>query len=115
MAALAYRAWTPPCACPREPTRQGRFEPILARFSRGQRGYALEAFAAKGLTSRLRAAFVQQVLTNLAAAGYFLEGQEEKVVGEEIQTKYVLKDGLGRWPSSWWCARGRAGVRLWEK
>lgn len=70
-------------------------EPILLRFPEAK-GYALEAFAAKGIASRLHAAFVQQVLTHLAAAGYFLEGQEEKVVGGEVRTKYVLKDGLGR-------------------
>jgi len=70
-------------------------EPILVRFPEA-RGYALEAYAARGLASRLHAAFVQQVLTAFAAAGYFLESQEEKVVVGEVRTKYVLKDGLGR-------------------
>ncbi|MGC8967811.1 MAG: hypothetical protein ACP5JV_05745 [Thermus sp.] len=70
-------------------------EPILARFPEAK-GYALETFAAKGLTSRLHAAFIHQVLTNLAAAGYFLESQEEKVVDGETRTKYLLKDGMGR-------------------
>ena len=58
----------------------------------GARGYALEVYAAKGLASRLHAAFVQQVLTAFAAAGYFVEAQEEKVVDD------LLKDGLG-WPA----------------
>jgi len=70
-------------------------EPILARFPEA-RGYALEAYAARGLASRLHAAFVQQVLTAFAAAGYFVETQEEKVVDGEVRTKYLLKDGLGR-------------------
>jgi hypothetical protein len=70
-------------------------EPILARFPEA-RGYALEVYAARGLASRLHAAFVQQVLTAFAAAGYFVEAQEEKVVDGEVRTKYVLKDGLGR-------------------
>jgi len=60
-------------------------EPILARFPEA-RGYALEVYAAKGLASRLHAAFVQQVLTAFAAAGYFVEAQEEKVVDGEVQT-----------------------------
>lgn len=70
-------------------------EPLLSRFPEA-RGYALEAFVAKGIASRLHAAFVQQVLTAFAAAGYFLEGQEEKVVEGEVRTKYALKDSLGR-------------------
>ncbi|AEV16291.1 MAG: hypothetical protein NZ846_08450 [Thermus sp.] len=70
-------------------------EPLLQRFPEA-RGYTLEAFAAKGIASRLHAAFVQQVLTGFAAAGYFLESQEEKVVAGEVRTKYVLKDSLGR-------------------
>jgi hypothetical protein len=72
-------------------------EPILARFPEA-RGYALEVYAAKGLASRLHAAFVQQVLTAFAAAGYFVEAQEEKVVDREVRTKYLLKDGPG-WPA----------------
>ncbi|GAB5602176.1 hypothetical protein FJNA_07010 [Thermus sp. FJN-A] len=70
-------------------------DPLLLRFPEAK-GYALEAFAAKGIASRLHAAFVQQVLTAFAAAGYFVEGQEEKVVDGEVRTKYVLKDSLGR-------------------
>lgn len=70
-------------------------DPLLSRFPEAK-GYTLEAFAAKGIASRLHAAFVQQVLTAFAAAGYFLEGQEEKVVAGEVRTKYVLKDSLGR-------------------
>ncbi|MEZ0347757.1 MAG: hypothetical protein ABWJ90_04515 [Thermus sp.] len=70
-------------------------EPLLARFPEAK-GYALEAFAAKGIAARLHATFVQQVLTAFAAAGYFVEAQEERVVDGEIRTKYVLKDSLGR-------------------
>ncbi|APD08355.1 MULTISPECIES: hypothetical protein [Thermus] len=70
-------------------------EPLLARFPEAK-GYALEAFAAKGVAARLHAAFVQQVLTAFAAAGYLLESQEERVVDGEVRTKYVLKDSLGR-------------------
>jgi hypothetical protein len=67
----------------------------LARFPEA-RGYALEVYAAKGLASRLHAAFVQQIITAFAAAGYFVEAQEEKVVDGEVRTKYLLKDGPGR-------------------
>lgn len=70
-------------------------EPLLQRFPEAK-GYALEAFAARGIASRLHAAFVQQVLTAFAAAGYFVESQEEKVVDGELRTKYLLKDSLGR-------------------
>lgn len=70
-------------------------EPLLQRFPEAK-GYALEAFVAKGIASRLHAAFVQQVLTAFAAAGYFVESREEKVVEGEVRTKYLLKDSLGR-------------------
>ncbi|WP_117236863.1 hypothetical protein [Thermus sediminis] len=70
-------------------------EPILARFPEA-RGYNLEVYAARGLASQLHAAFIQQVLTAFAAAGYFLERQEERTVDGEVRTKYVLNDGLGR-------------------
>ncbi len=70
-------------------------EPLLQRFPEAK-GYALEAFVARGIASRLHAAFVQQVLTAFAAVGYFVEGQEEKVVDGEVRTKYLLRDSLGR-------------------
>ncbi len=70
----------------------------MARFPEA-RGYALEVYAAKGLASHLHAAFVQQVLTAFAAAGYFVEAQEEKVVDGEVRTKCLLKDGLGLRPA----------------
>ncbi|MFC0595204.1 hypothetical protein ACFFFP_03305 [Thermus composti] len=70
-------------------------EPLLLRFPEAK-GYALEAFAVKGVAARLHAAFIQQVLTAFAAAGYLVESQEEKVVEGEVRTKYVLKDSLGR-------------------
>ncbi len=70
-------------------------EPLLLRFPEAK-GYALEAFVAKGIASRLHAAFVQQVLTSFAAAGYFVERQEEKTVDGEVRSLYLLKDSLGR-------------------
>jgi hypothetical protein len=81
----------------------------------GARGYALEVYAAKGLASRLHAAFVQQVLTAFATAGYFVEAQEEKVVDGEVRTRYLLKDGLGR-PAlpPRGAEGGGVGLRLWQ-
>lgn len=70
-------------------------EPLLLRFPEAK-GYALEAFVAKGIASRLHAAFIQQVLTGFAAAGYLVERQEEKTVGGEVRSLYLLKDSLGR-------------------
>ncbi len=70
-------------------------EPLLQRFPEAK-GYALEAFVAKGIASRLHAAFVQQVLTSFAAAGYFVERQEEKTIDGEVRSLYLLKDSLGR-------------------
>lgn len=70
-------------------------DPLLLRFPEAK-GYALEAFVAKGIASRLHAAFVQQVLTSFAAAGYFVEKQEERTVDGEVRSLYLLKDSLGR-------------------
>ncbi len=62
VAALAS-SLDPAVRLPQGTYRARGLEPILARFPEAK-GYTLEAFAAKGLTSRLHAAFVQQVLTN---------------------------------------------------
>ncbi|RDI95738.1 hypothetical protein DV704_05550 [Meiothermus sp. QL-1] len=70
-------------------------EAILARIPDASR-FRLEVYAARGLAARLHAGFVQQILTGFAAAGYFVERQEEVQVLGELRTRYDLKDGAGQ-------------------
>ncbi|HEU4741497.1 MAG TPA: hypothetical protein VFS50_07880 [Meiothermus sp.] len=68
---------------------------ILARMPDAAK-FNLEVFAAKGVAVRLQPAFIQQVLTSFAAAGYLLEGQQERNVSGEAQTRYNLSDASGK-------------------
>ena len=68
---------------------------ILARMPDAAR-FNLEVFAAKGVATRLQPAFIQQVLTNFVAAGYLLEGQQERNLNGETQTRYNLSDASGK-------------------
>lgn len=76
--------------------RAGRgSEAIVARIPDAGR-FNLEVYAARGLAARLQAGFVQQILTGFAAAGYFVENQQETQVAGEIRTRYDLKDSTGK-------------------
>lgn len=70
-------------------------EAILARIPDASR-FNLEVYAAKGLAARLQAGFVQQILTSFAAAGYFVESQQESQAAGEVRTRYNLRDELGQ-------------------
>ena len=70
-------------------------EAIVARIPDASR-FNLEVYAARGLAARLQAGFVQQILTGFAAAGYFVENQQENQVAGEARTRYDLKDSMGR-------------------
>ncbi|MCS7067012.1 MAG: hypothetical protein N2Z75_02050 [Meiothermus sp.] len=76
--------------------RAGRgSEAIVARIPDASR-FNLEVYAARGLAARLQAGFVQQILTGFAAAGYFVENQQETQVAGEIRTRYDLLDSAGK-------------------
>jgi hypothetical protein len=68
---------------------------ILARLPDASK-FNLEVYAAKGITANLQPAFVQQILTNFAAAGYLLNNQEQSVVNGEARTRYNLSDEGGK-------------------
>lgn len=70
-------------------------EAILARIPDASR-FNLEVYAAKGLAARLQPGFVQQILTGFAAAGYFVETQQESQFAGELRTRYNLRDELGK-------------------
>lgn len=70
-------------------------EAILARMPDASR-FNLEVYAARGLTANLQPAFVQQILTNFAAAGYLLNNQETVMVNGETRTRYNLSDESGK-------------------
>ncbi len=76
--------------------RAGRgSEAIVARIPDASR-FNLEVYAARGLAARLQPGFVQQILTGFAAAGYFVENQQETQVAGETRTRYDLKDAAGK-------------------
>lgn len=70
-------------------------EAILARIPDASR-FNLEVYAAKGLAAWLQPGFVQQILTGFAAAGYFVETQQESQFAGELRTRYNLRDELGK-------------------
>ena len=55
-----------------------------------------ELYVAKGLATRLADAFVIQLETNFAAAGYFKSGSGSQTVGGEVRTKSMFDDGAGK-------------------
>ncbi len=76
--------------------RAGRgSEAILVRIPDASR-FNLEVYAARGLAARLQPGFVQQILTGFAAAGYFVENQQETQLMGETRTRYDLKDSAGK-------------------
>lgn len=70
-------------------------EAIVARIPDASR-FNLEIYAARGVAARLQPGFVQQILTGFAAAGYFVENQQETQVAGEVRTRYNLRDEAGK-------------------
>jgi len=70
-------------------------EAIVARIPDASR-FNLEVYAARGVAARLQPGFVQQILTGFAAAGYFVENQQETQVAGEVRTRYNLRNETGR-------------------
>lgn len=76
--------------------RAGRgSDAIVARIA-DRANFNLEVYVAKGVAARLQPAFVQQISTSFAVAGYFLQGTQQSVVGGETQTRYNFLDENGR-------------------
>ncbi len=64
---------------------------------RGRAGFSnWEAYAAKGIARNLRNAYVHQVTTSFALAGYLLGEQKSFKVGQEKHTRYVFESPNGR-------------------
>ncbi|WP_337868086.1 hypothetical protein [Meiothermus sp.] len=70
-------------------------EAIVARIPDASR-FNLEVYAARGVAARLQPGFVQQILTGFAAAGYFVENQQETQVAGEVRARYNLRDEAGK-------------------
>jgi hypothetical protein len=77
--------------------RAGRgSEAIIARIPDASR-FNLEVYAARGIASRLHDAFVMQIITGFASAGYLQEGwpRTQQLEGE-TRTRYDFRDDSGR-------------------
>lgn len=71
-------------------------EAIVARIPDAAR-FNLEVYAAKGIAARLHDAFVAQIMTSFAAAGYLQDGwPQTQQVGGETRTRYNFSDESGR-------------------
>jgi len=70
-------------------------EAIIARLPDASR-FNLEVYAARGISANLQPAFVQQILTNFASAGYLLNNQQQTVVNGETRTRYDLSYDSGK-------------------
>lgn len=71
-------------------------EAIIARIPDAAR-FNLEVYAARGIASRLHDAFVVQIMTGFASAGYLQEGwPQTQQVGGETRTRYDFRDDSGK-------------------
>lgn len=68
---------------------------LIARVPNHRHYTAWEAYTATGLAAHLQPAFVQQLATSLAVAGYFLTAQSERQVGGETHTHYLFTGDAG--------------------
>ncbi|WP_018466830.1 hypothetical protein [Calidithermus timidus] len=71
-------------------------EAIVARIPDAAR-FDLEVYAARGIASRLHDAFVMQIMTSFASAGYLQEGwPQTQQIGGETRTRYDFRDDSGK-------------------
>jgi hypothetical protein len=68
---------------------------IIAKVPGNQNYSDWEVYTATGVAANLQPAFVNQVTTSFAGAGYFLSDQSEKTSGTATHTKYVFVDDVG--------------------
>ncbi len=66
---------------------------IIAKVPNAENFSNWEVYTATGVVAALQLAFVQQLFTSFAGAGYFLAEQSEKAVGMEKHTQYIFEDG----------------------
>lgn len=67
----------------------------IGKVRDAQRWTDWEAYVARGLAARLRPAFVHQVATSFAAAGYFEQAREQRNAGAETHTRIVFQNDAG--------------------
>ena len=70
-------------------------EQIIAKVNNAEGFTSWEVYTASGIMAALQPAFVQQLSTSFAGAGYFIVEQSEQTVGMEKHTRYIFEDGLG--------------------
>jgi hypothetical protein len=68
---------------------------IIAKVPGNQNYSDWEVYTASGIVANLQPAFVNQVSSSFAGAGYFLSDQSEKTVGGTKHTEYVFTDDAG--------------------
>jgi hypothetical protein len=68
---------------------------IIAKVPGHQSYSAWEVYTATGVAANLQPAFVNQVSSSFAGAGFFVAEQSEKTVGSATHTQYVFTDDLG--------------------
>ena len=69
-------------------------EQIIAKVDNAEGYTNWEVYTASGIIAALQPAFVQQLSTSLAGAGYFVVEQSEQTIGAEKHTRYIFEDGL---------------------
>ncbi len=65
---------------------------LIAKVPDASRYTDWEVYTATGIAARLQPAFVQQVMTSFALAGYFLEQQSEEQLAGETHSRYLFSD-----------------------
>jgi hypothetical protein len=68
---------------------------IIAKVPGNQNYSDWEVYMASGIAANLQPAFVNQVSSSFAGAGYFVNQQSEKTVGSATYSKYIFADDLG--------------------
>lgn len=69
---------------------------LIARVPGFQAYEGWEVYTATGVLANLQPAFVQQLTTSFAAAGYFPAGQQEEVRDGETHTRYTFANDEGQ-------------------
>jgi hypothetical protein len=68
---------------------------IIAKVPGHQNYSDWEVYTASGIAANLQPAFVNQVSSSFAGAGYFVNEQNEKTVGNTTHSKYIFTDDMG--------------------
>ncbi|CAN5876695.1 hypothetical protein BH24DEI2_BH24DEI2_21370 [soil metagenome] len=69
--------------------------PFIAKVPGNAQYKNWEVYTASGVVAKLQPAFVGQLTTSFAAAGYFLSDQSEAVVAGETRTRYLFSGDAG--------------------